>query len=74
MRRRQTLDISKRVLSEEVYDRLKALGIRAGVDGDYDKYIHYVQEHLPVILKLQNHTRLKKLRFLDFALRKESHR
>jgi hypothetical protein len=72
MRRCVTLELSKRVLSEDVYERLKVLSSKAAVDESYEEYLNYVQKHLPLILELQNHTKLKKLRFLGFCLRKKA--
>jgi hypothetical protein len=72
MRRFVTLELSKRVLSEHVYERLKVLSSKAAVDESYEEYLNYVKTHLPLILQLQNHTKLKKLRFLGFCLRKKA--
>eukprot|EP00949_MAST-11_sp_MAST-11-sp1_P000693 g693.t1 len=72
MRRLVSLELSKRVLSEDVYERLKVLSSKAAVDESYEEYLNYVQKHLSLILELQNHTKLKKLRFLGFCLRKKA--
>ena len=55
MRRLVSLELSKRVLSEDVYERLKVLSSKAAVDESYEEYLNYVQKHLSLILECKNH-------------------
>ena len=47
MRRLVSLELSKRVLSEDVYERLKVLSSKAAVDESYEGHLNYVKA--PVI-------------------------